>query len=374
MVFNLYPKSDATIYEKHFLRNTGVDPILEISKITPNTKDPDGGYWENFWNSRILMKFDINQLKSLINNGKISSNATYYLNLKATEASDLPVEFTLKSFIVSKDWENGDGNYNDFPEVRTGVNWTYTNGYYQGSGTLWETSSFTSGTTGSWIANPGGGNWYTGSQYTGSQIFDFGNPDLRMDITNIVNSWVNNVFPNYGLILKRDTSDEFSVSKLGSIKFFGRETHTIFMPRLEAVWDDSDLTYSSSFSEIDLENYALSIKNIRSEYREAEIVSFKLHVRDRFPVKTYSTSSNYFVGKRLPLISCYAIRDAHTYDYIIPFDTGSTRISIGSSGNHFKVNMNSFMPERYYEIMIKSITSDGYEDIYEDTFKFKVVK
>ena len=35
------------------------------------------------------------------------------------------------------------------------------------------------------------------------------------------------------------TLDEGSVTPMGTFSFFSRETHTIYQPKLEAVWDDS---------------------------------------------------------------------------------------------------------------------------------------
>ena len=56
-----------------------------------------------------------------------------------------------------------------------------------------------------------------------------------------------NYYSNYGFIVKRSGSignddvdlDEGTTDRLGTFKFFSRDTHTIYSPRLEAVWDSS---------------------------------------------------------------------------------------------------------------------------------------
>ncbi len=63
----LYPKKDATIYEKHPERNSGVDAIIEITKFAPGESYSDVtdefATWDTTYNSRILMEFDLTDLK-----------------------------------------------------------------------------------------------------------------------------------------------------------------------------------------------------------------------------------------------------------------------------------------------------------------------
>ncbi|HAI41357.1 MAG TPA: hypothetical protein DCM40_26220, partial [Maribacter sp.] len=72
-----------------------------------------------------------------------------------------------------------------------------------------------------------------------SQSFQNEAPDIRMNVTDIVDKWITSNITNNGFIVKRPHSDEISGDILGSIKYFGRESHTIFVPKLEVVFDDS---------------------------------------------------------------------------------------------------------------------------------------
>ena len=88
----IYPKKDTTIYEKHPERNSGVDQIIEITKFAPGESYTDVtdqyAAWDTPYNSRILMEFDLTDLKRAITNGDVhTGSAKYYLNLKSHEAT-----------------------------------------------------------------------------------------------------------------------------------------------------------------------------------------------------------------------------------------------------------------------------------------------
>jgi hypothetical protein len=375
MNYAIYPTHDTTLYERHIRRNSGIDQILELIKYVPSVPDVNGFYYDSIYNSRILMKFDTNHLANLIASNTVSRTAKYYLSLKATKASDLPVDYSIDVFAVSQSWANGNGHYNDYPEITNGASWRYRNGYYKGSGLQWINSSYSSGTTGSYATSAGGGTWFTGSNFYSSQNFNYSiTPDIRINVTNIVHSWLSGSIANNGFIIKRTEEDEQSSEFKGDILFFSRDTHTIYIPKLEAVWDDSSFVSTGSLQEVS-NDFSVNISNIKKSFRTNSKYRFRVKARDRFPNITYSTSSNYLDFKRLPVASYYAIQDSLTDDYIIPFDTGSTRLSIDSQGNYFNIDMNYFLPERFYKIVLKVIMDGGFtEHIIDDGFYFKVVR
>ena len=222
----------------------------------------------------------------------------------------------------------------------------------------------------------GGGTWITGSGFEVSQSFKNEVPDIRMNVSDIVQQWLSGSISNYGFIIKRPYSDEISGQVLGNLKFFGRESHTIFVPRLEVAWDNTSNAGSSSVSEINSESYIPYFKNIKSEYRTSEITKFRIGVRPEFPSKTFRTSSFYLTTERLPTSSYYSIIDSVTDETIIPFDTTASKVDCDSNGSFMKLRMDSFMPERYYKIMLKVIrATSSFDDTQTfDDFYFKVVK
>ncbi|MBC8303422.1 MAG: hypothetical protein H8E55_47645 [Pelagibacterales bacterium] len=376
-----YAERDTTLYEKYPKQNSGIDQILELIKIASGSK-LKGIVQTNQYNTRFLIDFgsQITTLSSSIDAGNIpkvanhAKSASIYLNLRASDASDLLQSYTIKAFPISESWTNGNGNLADIPEQRYGASW-----YYRTSDDIedyWNTGSAHSANTSAGTSKvDGGGTWITGSGYEASQSFSNESPDIRMNITDIVDKWLTNDITNNGLIIKRPYSDEISGEVLGNLKFFGRESHTIFVPRLEVAWDDVTNVGSSSVTEINSDTYIPYIKNIKSEYRMSEIVKFRIGVRPEFPTKTFQTSSFYLTANRLPTSSYYSIIDSVTNETIIPFNTTASKIDCDNNGSFMKLRMDSFMPERYYKIMLKIIRATGSFDDTQtyDDFYFKVV-
>ena len=367
-----YAERDTTLYERFPNRNTGIDQILELTK-NQSGSIIGGRYRTHTFNTRFIIDFgsEINTLTAAINSGKIpalgnsTNSASVYLSLRSSDASDLLQAYNLKAFPVSESWVNGQGYANDNPETTIGTSWLYRDSK---DGTEWNTS-FDSPLL---SQTNGGGTFKTGTTYEASQSFNNQVPDIRMNVTDIVDNWVKGNITNYGFIVKRPLTDEKSGESLGSIKFFGRESHTIFVPRLEVVWNNTAFANTGS-AEISSDSYVPYFKNIKSEYRTSEIAKFRVGVRPEFPSRTYVTSSFYLTGERLPTSSYYSIIDSVTNETIISYDTLGTKIDCDSYGSFFKLRMDSFMPERYYKIQLK-IERDGGDDIQTfDDFYFKVV-
>jgi len=374
-----YTERDATIYERTPEQNTGIDQILELTKIASGSK-LSGIIQSNTYNSRILLDIGNNNITALsqsIVNGDIPpignavGSSSVYLTMTAADASDLTLSYSLKAFPVSESWDNGNGYKHDTPETKIGASWYYRDAI--DPGTRWNTGSAASSGDASATEAQGGGTWLTGSGYEASQSFSNQLPHVRMNITDIVSKWIDGSVTNNGLIIKRSTTDELSGDILGSIKFYGRDTNTIFIPRMEVAWDDSVQSGTGSYSEISSETYVAYFKNIRPSYYEADKAIFRIGVRPEYPSKTYQTSSFYLTADRLPTSSYYSIKDAVTEETIIPFDTSATQISCDSKGSFFKLRLNTFMPERYYKILLK-VEREGGDDvqIHDNAYYFKV--
>jgi len=368
-----YAERDTTLYERFQEQNTGIDQILELTK-NQSGSIVDGKYRSQTFNSRVLIDFgsEIDTLTTAINAGKIPpignsvNSSSVYLSLRSSDASDLLQQYNLKAFPVSESWDNGHGYANDDPKTGDGASWYFRDS--DSERTYWNPDTTQPGLS----RDVGGGTYITGSTYEASQSFNNQVPDIRMDVTDIVDNWVKGNITNYGFIVKRPYSNETSGETLGSIKFFGRESHTIFVPKLEVVWDNTTFANTSS-AEITADTYIPYFKNIKSEYRTSEIAKLRIGVRPEFPSRTYATSSFYLTGERLPTSSYYSIIDSVTNEIIIAYDTTGTKIDCDSNGSFFKLRMDSFMPERYYKIQLK-IERDSGDDVQTfDDFYFKVV-
>ena len=373
MYYFIYPEVDTTLYQASGSINTGLDEILEIKKDMKS----DGSSVKV---SRILMKFDLNEVSKSIVSGQIATDAKFYLNLYDANPSDLSYSQSLWAYPVSQSWVSGEGKFHDNPRTGEGASWYYKDG--SAARTQWDTAITSSGAT-----------WYTASY--GSQSFAWGTTDVRMDVTPIVNKWLDRTYPNEGFILKRSGSlgnsdinvDEGSTDRLGSFSFFSRETNTIYPPKLEVEWYDTAWNTGSlsALSSAELEDLSFYMKGLRPVYKEKSKIKFRLVGRAKYPTKSYSnTASEYLTAKYLPSGSkgsiggdgtYYSVKDALTEDVIIPFGTGSLA-SCDSTGNYFHLWMNGMQPERFYEFSFKVVsgsnTTGETVQYFEDGYTFKI--
>lgn len=355
----IYPKFDATVYSRYPEKNTGMDQILELGKQASGEPVIDGDdtvYYDKTYNSRIFLKFDLTAVSSSIVAGKIDANtARYYLNLTATEATALPIEYDVYAYPLSGSWKNGTGYYNNDPDVTNGVSWYYRSGKITAD--RWPTGSYGANVTGSYGLVNGGGAWYTSS--VASQSFFKQSPDLRMDVTGIVNAWLNGSVVNNGLVVKFPDATEQGTSIIGNIQFFSVESHTIYLPNLEIYWDSRDYTGTSSYAEVLGEDFILHGKNLKAFYNTNEIATIRFFVRERYPNLTYATSSYVTHAKRLPANSWFQIQDVVSDTVVVPIDPTGSIVNCDSLGNYIKIDCNSLMPERKYKIVLKSEFDNG---------------
>ena len=241
------------------------------------------------------------------------------------------------------------------------------------------------GTTGSINAvgiTEGGGVWYTGSNFQGSQQFLKGdNLDTDINVTTIVQKFsaslfANSTYPNgidnNGFLIKQPDSVEQDTSgSFGELQYFSLDTHTIYPPKLTFKWDDS-LHNSQSLAKQkgDLD---VSLYRNQEEYNQNAEALFRIHVRDKYPTRQFASSSNFLNVGYFTTSSFYSIRDAHTEQEIIPFDDNFTKLSADSDGMFFKIFMKGLQPERYYRVLFKHTNNDGTR-IYDNNYHFKVVR
>ena len=381
MHYFIFPDIDATLYSASGSKNTGLDEIIEVRKDMKS----DG---TNVKVSRILMKFDLSYISSSIVRGLIT-NPKYYLNLYDANPTDIGYSQSLYAYPVSQSWISGEGFDSDNPTTTQGASWDYKTGINEEDWWNPESSSYSTEQGGAYYKN-----------VYGSQSFAWGTEDMRMDVTPIVNSWLDETYPNEGFMIKRSGSIEVQNIKsgseaegnsdaLGSFAFFSRQTNTIFPPKLEVEWYDTTWNTGSldPLSSTNLEDLVFYMKGLRTEYKEKSKMKFRVVGRERYPTKSYSnTSSEYLTVKYLPSGSIaniggdgayYSVIDDQTGDVIIPFGTGSL-ISCDGTGNYFNLWMDGLQSERYYKFEFKVVsgsnTSDETIQYFDDDFVFKVVK
>lgn len=356
MIHSIFGQYDATLYESYITKNTGLDSILDLSKYIVGTSS---------YNNRALVKFDLTTISQSIANGSIGATRKFYLNLSAVDAFELPTTLTFTIAPVSQSWDAGIGKYANNPETTQGVTW-----YQRTSVVDWTTGSYAANTTASWTVNSGGGTWYTNN----TQSFTLSNTsvDIRADVTNIVESWLNNTIPNNGFIILKD--NESVADNQTSLRYFSSDTNTIYLPKLEVAWDNSVYITGSLTQPTANKELLVYIQNLKKAYKETSKVRWNVGVREKYPTITFATQSNYLTVNYLPTSSFfYSIQHADTQETVIPFDTTYTKVSCTSSGNFVDIWLDGLQPERYYKIVFR-VDRDGQEEYIDNNYIFKVVK
>ena len=218
--------------------NMGLSDILETFSIYGQASS---GSTEL---ERILVQFPVNSIIQDRTNGIIpaAGNMSFYLNMyNAPHNETTPREATLTVLPVSQSWEEGTGldmdSYKDSTRNENGSNWVNAAG-----STPWTRQ---------------GGDYLASPAY--AETFPAGNENLQIDITNLVENWIDGTIDNYGIGVHFTSSQEaFFSNSLGTDvgsqlynpsgakgsyytkKFFGRGSEFFFKrPTIQAVWDSS---------------------------------------------------------------------------------------------------------------------------------------
>ena len=229
---------------------------------------------------RILIKFSMSDIIADRSNNLIpaSGSATFYLRMyNAKHSQTIPRDLTLSIFAVSRSWQEGIGldmeNYSDtvFPG---------------NIGSTWISASSTE----AWTRM--GGDYHASPQY--SAFFDRGYEDLKIDVTDLVEEWIDGTKDNYGFGVhltgtqeayfsgSAGTDSTASLSTIGQLnnlsgsqtsyytkKFFGRGTEYYYKrPSIEVTWnsvlkdDRGRLHLSSSLLPVEDNTYTLYLYNV----------------------------------------------------------------------------------------------------------------
>ena len=236
--------------------NMGYADALEVFSIYGQESGSNGQSQEL---SRILIQFDTTKMTADRAAGRLgaSGSVSFFLKLhNARTPYTLPQDFTLVTAPLKKPWNEGTGldlaNYKDLGTS----NWMKGNA------------------TSSWVRV--GGDVRTNNVY--NTRFPEGYENMEVNITNLVEKWINAASTNYGMLIRLTGSQEaYFSSSLGGLgtgqsgsvlqntqgvkssyytkMFFARSSEFFFKrPCIEARWDDrvsddrENFFYSSSLA------------------------------------------------------------------------------------------------------------------------------
>ena len=350
----LTASKDASVYLQQPNQNTGFDEILEISKVYyGNVKDV----------SHTLLKFEVGYISKSISEQSIKLDMATLI-LKETESEEIPLEYTIYANPIFGNWEMGTGTR--FDNITTaGVTWNYREG---DSKLEWIENGFEANTTAS-INDGSGGTWYT--NYGSSQSFNYQTADINMNVKSMLTAWMSGSIQNNGIILKYSTENESDTQDYGILKFFSKETNTIYQPKIQIAWDDQIFT-TASLSALTANDIKVGVTNLKKEYKVGSEVKLKIFGRELYPLKTFTNTFSYETVKYLPQTTYYQIKDVNSDDVIIPFSDYS-KVSCDETGNYIKINFSNWEAGRTYKIEFK-VDNDGDVQYFDNDTTFSLIK
>lgn len=368
-VYQIFPQADATLYSQYPAKNTGRDPILEVSVDnsqdgirflgrTGITNNPyytydlaandnsslNGILFPTSSIRRAVLQFSNDDIDKLYTFASQSISGSWQANLKLylASAQNLNVTYSVEAYPLEEAWSMGTGQYAQVPESRNGVSWLSTGPY--GASANWNT--------------PGGD--YDVS-YEATQSFDYmSNKDINMDISSIVDAWFSASIDNYGVVVKHPTAIENNSASFVDLKFFSVDTHTIYPPSIQFKWDDS--YYFPQGTNYVLDNQVTVLfANNTGIFKQNEVYKVRLNTRDTYPPRQFTTSSVYLTNLILPENTYWALQDVKTNEMIVEYDPSFTKVSCDSIGNYFFLYTSGLEVNRFYRILIKT-------NIYSTTY------
>lgn len=378
-VYKIFPEKDATIYSLFPSMNTGLDEIVEATLTSFAFANP------NPQTSRFLIKFsneDITEVIDLIPQNVFDSGS-WKANLQCFIATStgLQANTTVECYPVYGSWDMGTGRYLDDPISTDGTSWIWRT-FLSGSTWLTAGQSLPANVTASYdltYAPLGGGTWYTGSNtninpISASVTFGFyETKDLNLDVTNIIKVWTTGSIVNEGFIVKQEVEFVDSKDVQPELKWFSRDTHTIYPPALQFSWRDYTFnTGSSTQTILNTLPATITLAQNPGTFYPQSYNRFRLNARPEYPIQLWQTSSVYINNFYLPTASYWAIKDLDTNEMVIDFDNQFTQISTDSESSYFDVWMNGLEPERYYAILVKTEIA-GTTQVFDNQYYFKVI-
>ena len=222
--------------------NMGAADILEVFSIYGQASSASAEA------SRALIKFDCtastNSIQADRTAGVIpaSGSVSFYLRLyNAPHGQTLPKSYTMDISAVSGSWTEGTGLDMELYKDKGSSNWVSSS-----DGNTWTTA---------------GGDYFTDTSSSFTASFDDGTEDIELDITTLVEQWLDsagNVLgskEDEGVGIKISSAYETATRSYYTKKFFARGTEFFFKkPCIEARWNSSvqddrgNFYYSSSLA------------------------------------------------------------------------------------------------------------------------------
>lgn len=343
----LTASKDTSLYQAFKNNNAGLDEIIEIGKVIDTiTVDYTGSNAYSTGSVRSLIYFDLPTTAS------VPATASYFLNLKLANASNVKRNQQIIVYQISRSWDEGSGYfYQNIKNVNDGATWARCN-----YATSWSNA---------------GGDFLTSSISQSVALTSYPLQDIRIDVTDILRPIVSQSLQStfYGLALQFPSVDENDRLNEGNIKIFSTQTHTIHQPTLEIAWD-SQTFVTGTLAAIPSLNVKISPNNMRETYTKGDVDKVTLVVRDQYPLKSFDSTLRYKNKYYLPSSSYYSIVDAQSDTTIIPFDAYS-KINTDPTSSYVVLDTSPLYKGRFYKLKLK-VVNGVYNKVIDTGTLFKV--
>jgi hypothetical protein len=341
----LTASKDTTLYQAYVNNNAGLDEVIEVGKVI-NISEPTSSTTYATASARSLLYFELPTTAS------VPATASYFLNLRLAEANNVKRNQEILVYQVSRSWDEGSGFfYQEIENPQDGASWVRCT-----SAVSWSSA---------------GGDFLTES--TGQSIILSSYPlqDVRVDVTNILQPFVSQSLQNtfYGLALQFSIADEQDSLNKGNIKFFSTQTHTIYQPTLEIVWD-TQIFSTGSLRSIPSLDVKVVASNIREAYTKGDIDRINFVVRDQFPTRSFDATLRYRNRYYLPTSSYYSIIDVQSKNVVVPFDEYD-KVNTDLSGSYVILDTSPLYQGRFYTLKLK-VVNGNYSRVIDTQTTFTI--
>ena len=193
--------------------NMGASDSLEVFSLYDQTGEQETEL------SRILVEFPIQEIQNDRNINQIPSSGDVQFILKMSNVvhpNTVPKQYSLLVNPLSRSWQEGDGL-----DMERYLDTGYSNWVSASSTQAWDTE---------------GGDIHTSPEY--SQYFETGTEDIEIDITNLVENWLDGTIENNGVMVRLSSSLETDTRSYYTKKFSSRGTEFFYKkPWIEARYD-----------------------------------------------------------------------------------------------------------------------------------------
>lgn len=308
------PVQDASIYQQFPTRNAGFDEIIEVGKSRASSGSIRG-----------LIQFDTDKLIAPF-------SSSFFLNLRIANAEKFQRNQVIEFYNISDSWDEGTGFFEQ--DLRNPQD-----------GATWQSAPATE------------------SLPIATQSFDWKPKDVRINITGQVRAWITGSATG-GLLIKIPSADETSSVVNTNVRFFSRNTHTIYPPTLEAVWNTQTMSVAPNCGlSIASEEIEIFVTNMRPDMITGSVHRIRFGVRNANTVKSFrNVAARFKTGFFLPSGSHIGIQDAATKAFIVPFDTGSF-LSADNTGSYFDLKIENMYINRTYKILVRTTKPWGPETV-----------